>query len=254
MRIGRLSTVLLGVLLVAGCASQQESVGPDLEAPKADADQRIQAVDATENSILADLDRLEKLHDDLGGLVDRIEGRELPFSLLRLVAMNCLNTEYDGSAAEVVDLGGRPLTCRPAHIDGLLDMLAEYPTAVRDDVYDLLYALDQARLLRGSLRHRMARLPGTLEEHAEFIADERARLRQMESDLEQERNVYSTRQWRQVNDRLDEYRELLDELEGRIEQVARDSEDWPERIDDLVTTVYFDLAYLRGSPQAIPTE
>lgn len=212
----------------------------------AEVDQRIASVDAIENSIRDDLQQFEQLEEDLGGLMVRVDQEELPFSLLRLVAMNCLNTEYDGSGTQVVDLGGRPLTCRPAHIDGLRQQIDDKPTAVRDLVYDLLYAVDQARLLRGSLRQRLARLPGTIEEHSEFIADERARLRQLASELEQERNVYSTRQWREVNERLDDYRDLLQQLENRLGQLSMDSDAWPERVDTLVTAIYFELAYMRG--------
>lgn len=236
--------MLLAVVAAVGCATSPETEGPDLEPAKQDTEQRIQSLDAAESSIRRDLGQLQQLKQDLLELAGRVDD-ELPFSLMRLVAMNCINTEYASRASRVVTVGGMPLTCRPAHIDELQSKLDEYPTAAQDTAYQLLYVVDQARLLRGQLRTRLATLPGAVNDHYEYMADERAMLRQLEADLEQQRNVYGTRQWRRVNERVEEYRELLGELDERIGRMVDDYPQWPQQVDELITAIYFELAELR---------
>lgn len=234
--------------ILGGCASQDE-MGPDLEPAKQGVEQRLRSLDAAEQTISDELEELEQRRRELEALIGQLSGyEEMPFSLLRLVAMNCINAAYGGVSAEGGrNIGGMLLTCQPAHLNRLEEQLGDKPTAVQDRAYELLYAVDQARLSRGSLRRRLSALPRSVNEHHQFMADERAMLRQLEGDLEQNRNVYSSAQWQRVNQRVDDYRELLRQLEARIEQLADDYPQWPRRVDETMTDIYFELAELRAA-------
>lgn len=240
------ATVAVAVFVAVGCASTPEDIGPDLGPSKEHVEQRIRSLDAAEQAVNSDLERLEDRRDELTALAERVDGDELPLSLLRLVAMNCINAAYDSGPGDGIELGGMTLSCDPAHYDRLEAQLQQLPVVTRDEAFELLYAADRARLLRGSLRRRLAALPQSVNEHHQFLADERAMLRQLESDLEQERNVYSAGEWQQVTDRVDAYRELLAQLDERIDQLVDDYPQWPDRVDELVTEIYFELADLRS--------
>lgn len=234
------------LLACAGCATNTGPSGPDLEPSKQQVDERIASIDAAETAIENHLDQLQELEGNLATMLDQTDGADLPFSLLRLVAMNCLNTEYDQADPELVDLDGTPLTCRPAHLERLREALADRSITDRDAAHDLLYSIDQARQLRGMLRQRLATLPEDANDHHAFIADERARMRQLEADLEQDRNLYSTGAWRAVTDDVDDYHRRLDELEAKLRDIADVYPEWPARVDELVSSIYFNLTDMRG--------
>lgn len=238
--------VAAAAVLAVGCATNQADIDPELAPSKQTADEYYESLNSAEETIRSELETLRQLSGDIEGLTEELTDAQLPFSLLRLVAMNCINTEYNASSSQVVDLGGRPLSCRPAHIQRLTDALQDHPASVRDRVWDLLYTVDQARMLRGGLRQRLTVLPDTLEDYREHIVDERATLRQLEADLEQERNVYGSGQWRQVNQKLDEYRQLLEDLERRVDELAEDYPRWPDVVDAHIAEIYFELSDLRG--------
>lgn len=245
---GRWIAVVVAVLFTAtACASTPDPAPPALEASTDATQARIQSLEAFDHSVRTDLERLEVVGDDLSQMIHRASRGELPLSLLRLVTLNCLNSEYDGDTSDSGLLDGTTLTCEPAHAEGLIQQLDTVSTAARDDAHRLLYLADQARLLRGSLRRRLARLPDTANDHLDFIADERAMLRQIEADLEQRKNRYSSDGWDTATDAVDDYRQLLDELSTRIDDLADDYHQWPSEIDHIITDIYFELSYMRAS-------
>ena len=241
------------VLLVAGCATSPDAPMPDLEADGQHTEDRRASLDATESSIERELDSLQQLRADLDTVGEQIADIELPLALLRLVAMNCLNATPGDSARDTIDLEGRPLSCEPAHLETFREALADHPTTARDAGYQVLYLVDQARLLRASLRQRLALLPQEVSEHYEYIAEERARLRQLSADVEQQRSLYSASDWREVHRRIDDHHQQLQDLEDRIEALAADFPDWPERVNDTTSRIYFHLSDLRRQTPA-PSE
>lgn len=237
----------LAALTAVGCASTPDPPPPDLTAEKESTEARIQSLNFAERAILEDLNKLEELEADLEHVVEQSTVHDVPLSLLRLVTMNCLNSEYDGQISDVIGLEGTPLSCRPAHIERLIEALDAAPTTARDDAYQLLYLIDQVRILRGSLRQRMTRLPEATAEHRDFIADQRATLRQIDADLEQRRNRYSSSGWREVQRIVDEHRQRLVELDERIDEIRAAYPEWPARLDVAVSAIYFRLAKMRNS-------
>ncbi len=233
-------------LSAIGCASSPDPDPPDLGASIDATDARFQSLDAFESSVGNDLDRLEMLGKDLEDLTQRVTVAELPLSLLRLVALNCLNSPYDGGVTDTGVLGTTPLTCTPDHIDRLVEALEQAATADRDRAHELLYLVDQTRYLRGSVRQRMGRLADSANDHLDFIADERAMLRQVESDLQQRKNLYSSEGFKDARAAIDEHREHLDDLAARIEELADEYVTWTPRIDAVISEVYFELSYLRA--------
>ena len=233
------------VATAVGCASTPDPPPPDLGEAMERTASRIQSLDFNEQLIENDLERLGELKSDLDLLIERIAVSELPLSLLRLVAMNCLNAEYDGHVTDVTGIDGVPLSCRPAHIDALMTSLENVSTVDRDDAYQLLYLVDQARILRGGLRQRVARLPRAAAEHRDYLADERASLRHVEAELQQRRNQYSSSGWQKANGVIEDYRTLLHELDRRIDAIVEIYPQWPARLDRTISEIYFGLSDLR---------
>lgn len=243
-----LCSVMASVVLWAvGCATTPDPAPPDLSSSQESAQARLHSVDAADASIRRDLERLTSLTDDLDHLVEQTVVDDAPLSLLRLVAMNCLNTEFDGVGRGTTGVDDTSITCEPAHFDNLEQALHQRPSTMRDDALQLLYVVDQARLLRASLRQRLASLPRLVSEHRDFIVDERARLRQIEADLNQRRNLYSTGGWEEVTELLNDYREQLTSLSMRLDEIVETAPRWPTEVDALMSTIYFDLSEMRHS-------
>ena len=244
-------TRLLYVAVVAsflwsiGCATTADPPPPDLTSSQDSAQSRLHSIDAADASINRDLERLGELRNDLDYLVERTVENDVSLSLLRLVAMNCLNTEYDSVSTGISGFDTTSLSCEPAHFDKLEEALSQAPSAVREDALQLLFVVDQARLVRASLRQRLATLPRLVSEHRDFIVDERARLRQIEADLNQRRNLYSNQGWQEATDRIAEYRESLASLSLRLDEIVEAYPQWPTRVDELMATIYFDLSEMR---------
>lgn len=241
-----LATSILLLLTTAGCASTPDPDPPELGASIDATNARLHSLDAFERSVSSDLDRLEMLGEDIRVGAHRAAQAELPLSILRLVAINCLNSGYDADTSDTGVLGTTPLSCEPAHIQRLVDELDTVSTADRDRAHELLYLVDQTRHIRGMLRRRLARLADSANDHLDFIADERAMLRQMEADLHQRRNLYSTQGFDEALAAIEDHRELLDSLAVRIEELADEYLTWSPRIDEIVSDVYFELSYLRA--------
>ena len=237
--------IILGLFILSGCATVPDPAPPNL-APSRDATEaRWQSTIAAERSVIADLERLNETYDSLQKLTEQSAESELPISLLRLVSMNCLNTEYGDGISGGAGLDGTSLSCRPAHFDRLQTALADAPTADQDLAMELLTMVDQVRILRGSLRMRLARLPRTITEHREFIAEERAMLRQLESDLARRRTLYSSQGWRDVTQLIADHRVLLREFGDHLDALAEAYPAWPADVDTLVSQIYFDLSDMR---------
>ena len=237
--------VVLATFGLTACASTPDPPPPDLSAKEQEVEIRLRTLELSEENIEADLVQLAELARDVATMIERTAERELPLSLIRMVAMNCLNAEYEGYVSEVVELNGTPLSCRPAYLDRLAQALEDAPVSDRDTTYQLLYAVDQSRLMRGSLRRRSARLPDALAEHREFIADERAGLRRLEAELEQQRNRYSASGWQAATEAVRMQRELLLRLSLRLDELEESYPLWAPRLDETMKTVYFDLTELR---------
>lgn len=245
-RIIAVLATLIPLLTIIGCASTPDPDPPDIGGSVDATNARLQSLDAFETSIRNDLERLEMLGEDLENVSERVAQAELPLSLLRLVAINCLNSEYDGGASDTGVLPGTPLTCEPAHVERLVEALDTASTSARDSAHQLLYIVDQTRHVRGILRRRLTRLADAANDHIDFIADERAMLRQLEADLEQQKNLYSSSGWQEATDVITEQRERLDTLSQRIDELADDYRHWSPHIDDVVSEMYFELSYLRA--------
>ncbi len=248
----RFWTVLVAVALTlgaVGCATAPDPPPPDLSGSVQETETRMLSVSAAERSIRADLDRLQELMDSLTVVIESVERNDRSLPLLRLVAMNCMNTEYGDGVTEVVALEGMPLSCRPAHFARLQESLAEAPASDRDQALELLYVVDQVRILRGSMRRRLARLPRAIDEHRDFIVEERATLRRLEADLARRRALYSGPGWGEVIDRLSEHRGLLRDFEILLDELEEAVPAWPTRLDELTGEIYFALADIR-SPES----
>ena len=244
--------VAAALVVTPGCATVPDPDPPDLSPSEQAVEMRLRSIDASQESILADIERLQDLTEGLTSLLKVLGPTELPHSLLRLVAMNCLNTEYQGLTTPVAGLEGTPLTCRPTHAPQLLERLDQVSTSSRDDALQLLYVIDQARILRGSLRLRLSNIPDIITEHRDFIADERAMLRQLETDLRRRRGRYSTRGWRETMTRLDDHRQHLQELDQRLEEFGETYPAWPSQVDQAMAQIYFELVELREHSENSP--
>lgn len=227
------------------CATVADPDPPDLSSSHEAARARIHSVDAAERTILDDKARLDELYASFQALSSRASQAEIPLGLFRLVAMNCLNTEYGEGISDVRRVNGLPLSCRSPHLDRLLTSLEASPTTSRDDAIQLLYLIDQIRILRGSLRRRLTRIPQIVAEHREFIIEERALLRQLQVDLERRRALYTGAGWRASFEPIDDHRRILNELSDRLDEFARDYPAWPAEIELLISTIYFDLSDMR---------
>ncbi len=239
--------ILAASVMWLGCASTADPPPPDLSTLQENTQIRSESINMAAEVIDADLERLDELAAELQSMVHSHDSAPVPLSLLRLVAMNCLNTEYDSDASTIPSTASRPLNCRPAHLDRLEKALENAPTATRDDVYELLYVVDQARMLQGRLRRRLAELPEQNADHRDFIANERATLRQVEADLQQQRSLYSSSAWREVTDFISHQREQLDELDAQIDALTEAFPQWPSQLDATVSSIYFELSQMRTS-------
>lgn len=234
--------------ILAGCTTVPSPPPPDLNPARASAELRLQSIQAAETTILSELEILVDLQASLRKFSTRVISSDLPLGRLRLVAMNCLNTEYGDGLSQVVGLDGTPLSCRPALLDDLNLALLQAPADQRDLAIQFLYLIDQIRILRGGLRQRLTRLPQTIADHREFIVEERATLRQLEADLARRRSLYSTQDWNAVTELLGDHRRLLRDFSDQLDTLAEAYPAWPARLDTLISQVYFDLADLRPDP------
>lgn len=235
------------VLLVAalfwatGCATAPDPDPPDLNAPRESTELRIRSLDAAERSINGELVRIDELLLSLEARITEAESEEVPLSLLRLVAMNCLNTEY----LDLTSLSGSSLSCRPEHLDRLEEELARRPQIARDLADEFLLLIDQVRILRGSMRERLARQPENIADHREFLAEERAALRQLETDLDRRRSLYSDAGWWRSLDSIAAQRRLLRVLDERLDALEEAIPRWSQELEERVSTLYFSLADMR---------
>lgn len=238
---------IISLIGAVGCASTADPPPPDLTSLQENTQTRIDALNVTAQVIEDELQQLDELAEDLGVMVARADDSSAPLSLLRLVAMNCLNSEYDSHSESPDRMGtmDQPLNCQPAHLGRLLESLEEASTATTDDVYELLYVVDQTRILRGSLRRRLAELPMHTEDDRDYIADERATLRQIEADLMQRRGLYSDSGWLEVTSLIVAQRDLLSELNRQIDEITERYPQWPPRLDATISRIYFDLSRMR---------
>ncbi len=244
---------LLALMLALSCGACTSTPDPQVQSlePTAQATQaRTQSVEASHQSITNSLDRLESLIADFDDLRDAAASADLPHSLLRLVAINCLNAAYVASPQERHLLDGRPLSCDPEHLQLFSDSIADASTADRDRAHELLFMVDQIRLLRGALRQRLARLRSSASDHLDFIADERARLRRHEAQLEQQRHRFSDEGWQRAAEDLEGRRQELSELQARIADISELYPQWQPRIDDAISHLYFSLSNLDSPANA----
>ena len=242
---------LASLLILAACTTVPSPPPPDLDRARSAAELRLQSIQAAEATILSELEILAELHRSFQDLSLRVLTSELPLARLRLVAMNCLNTEYGDGLSQVVGLEGTPLSCRPAHLESLHQDLLQGPAAQRDLAIQYLYLIDQIRILRGGLRQRMTRLPMTIADHREFIVEERATLRQIEADLARRRSLYGASDWNTVAELLADHRRLLRDFSDQLDALAEAYPAWPASLDTLISQVYFELADLREDPTTV---
>jgi hypothetical protein len=231
---------------VVACATTPDPPLPDLSASMQETQTRMLSLTVGQRSIQNDLEQFLELKGSLSTVIERAEQNDYALSLLRLVAMNCLNTEYGEGITEVASTDAIPLSCRPAHFDILRARLEEAPETTRDQALELLFVVDQIRILRGSMRRRMARLPQTLSDHRDFIVEERAMLRRLEAELARRRSQYSPAGWGEIIDRISEYRVLLREFEIHLDVLEEDLPTWPSLLDEVTGDIYFALAEIRS--------
>lgn len=235
------------LIMAAGCATVPDPDPPDLSSSVASAELRIRSLDAAERSINGELQRIDELLISLKARQGEVQSAELPLSLLRLVAINCLNTEYLDGALSLTSLSGSTLSCRPDHLERLQEELETSPQILRDRTEEFLLLIDQLRLLRGSLRERLARQPKNIAEHREFLAEERASLRQLEADLSRRRSLYSDQGWWSIADSIAAQRRLLRSLDERLLAMETSTPRWSEELEERVAALYFSLADMRQS-------
>lgn len=240
-----LALIAAVILLGSACATVPDPDPPDLSASVESAELRIRSLDAAERSINGELKRIDELLLSFDARRVEVESADLPLSLLRLVAINCFNTEYLDGALSLTSLSGSTLSCRPDHLDRLHEELEQRPLLARDIAQDFLLIIDQLRLLRGSLRERLARQPRTVADHREFLAEERAALRQLETDLVRRRSLYSDPSWWRITDSIAAQRRRLRALDERLDALEIASATWSDELEQRVSTLYFSLADIR---------
>ncbi|RAL23072.1 hypothetical protein DL240_09305 [Lujinxingia litoralis] len=237
--------LLLVLLLQAACATVPDPPPPNLDLDRNETVQRLASVHESEVAIVQDLQRLDNLLLSLSTLTNRQRDETFPTDLFRLVAVSCLNTEYAPAATSAPPTTGAPLTCRPAHLDRLNQAIGTLELDARNDALRLLFLVDQIRLLKGSLRMRLAAMPAQIADHREFIAASRTNVRQIEADYARRRALFSAAGWSQVNQVLGDQRNLLRQFDRRLNEVSAAYPDWPARVDTLTTAVYFRLSRMR---------
>ncbi len=244
---GRLRWLLvfgLVALSLMACRSTPDPQVQSLEPTAQAADARLQSIDASQRSIDHSLARLESLTSDFDALRDATSDTDLPLSLLRLVAINCLNHPYRSVDQERHLLNGRPLTCQPEHLSRLDDLLQDASTSERDRAHDLLLTVDQARLLHGSTRQRIRRLRLAADDHMAFIADERARLRRHEETLQTQQHRFSEQGWQRANDDLQQRHQQLNDIQSLLAEVADHAPQWQERLNASISALYVSISNL----------
>lgn len=245
-----IAAALLLTWMLSGCATSSEADAPDLGGAAIELQQWRVSVEETETSVHQRLDQLQQTGRDLEATTERLSDANIPLGLLRLVAMNCLNTEYEDEAIRRVDLDGTPLTCRAAHIERLRNDIADVPRVARETIHQLLYHVDQTRLLRGAIRSQLSQLDDTIEYARNFVADQRAMLRQRELELDQRHSQLTAEDRRRARELFDDHRQNLDELDELLDEVEQLRPRWSDRVDELVSRVYFALVDMRHRPSA----
>lgn len=242
-----LSLLVIGgsLLIFAGCTSVPGPPPPDLSAARTNSELRLRSLQAAEHTVGRELTLLQELLDAFTTQSHQILETSLPLGPVRLVAMSCLNTEYGDGITTVVGLDGTPLSCRPEHLPILERLLVEHPTSERDDVLQFLYLIDQIRILRGGLGLRLSRLPAVLEDHRDFIVEERANLRQLETELARRRPLYTPVSWGDSIETIAIQRRLLHELEDKIASLEAILPTWPATVNTTIADVYFRLSSLQ---------
>lgn len=235
------------LLFSPGCTTVPSPPPPELGDSEREAKLRLQSIQAAEETIEREILRLDELVLSFQAQRELLLETDLPLARLRLVSMNCLNTEYGDGLSTVIGLEGTPISCRPEHLQTLQDSLAEYSVTSRDQALQFLYIIDQVRILRGALRQRLTRLPETIADHQDFIVEERANLRRIEADLARRRSLYSSADWADVMTLIGTQRVLLREFEGQLDQLAELYPQWPAILEEKVALVYFELSELQAA-------
>ena len=251
----RFALVLSVLVLLGGCwLSRKGPKPPDLSEQLTETQKRTQRVERIVEIMQRDLDKFEQLRRDFFDTPKAFYRPPFPLDLFKHVAMACLNEPWnpnevadDESSAAIRMPSNIELTCRPTFAGRLDDALGERTPERRRETLQKLQQVDNLRQLRGRLRERIGAIPSIVRAQRNFIADERAELRQLRALLQRRRTEYSAERWKQAQQRMREQSNALATLDSAVDRLDNTWPSWPERVDANVLELYMRLSELSAN-------
>lgn len=239
-----LMLLLIG-LGTLGCAAAPSPPPPDLSGARDATLERTAQIERVEQWMERDLQHFVELRLGLAQSLGHIHEPDFPLALYRFIAISCLNEEVQPREDATIESSGDVRDCTPPHLDRLVNALGERELSLRDQALTNLERIDEMRKLRGVLRLRVARIPQIIQANQLYLVEQRAELRQLATELERRRSLYSREDFLEAQAIIAQQRPLLDALEDAIEALTVLYPEWPTRLDQQVHSLYMDLADLR---------
>lgn len=247
-------TALLVLATLSACALFQGPPPPDL-GPQYKAVRSInERVSQIRGIMTADLGDLESLPRDFFKLPRETYAPPFPVDLFKQTAMSCLNEPVTDTPGEPT--GGEEaretlrtkynlrVTCAPAELPYCLQALEQRAPQALLEALAQLERVDRLRLLHARLKERAANMPLIIRQQRELLAKQRAEWRQVDRDLQRQREEFTPENWAKARARLGTYQRTIDELAASIDALESDSNAWTSRIQSLLDGFYLDLAGL----------
>ncbi|MFU8803381.1 MAG: hypothetical protein ACNA8W_06200 [Bradymonadaceae bacterium] len=245
LRVFLAAILLLGIAVGTGCAAAPSPPPPDLSEARDTVLQRTTQMNQTLQWMARDLRHFAELRMALAQSMSHSHEENFPISLYRLVAINCLNEEVQAHDGSTITHSSDITECAPQHLDRLLNTLADVSSRSRDQALANLERIDEMRKLRGLLRLRISRIPQIIQANQLYLVEQRAELRQLQTELTRRRSLYSSQDFNEATAAINEQHQLLATLEDAIESLTVLYPEWPAQLDLQVNSLYMDLADLR---------
>lgn len=237
---------LLFVFVTACWGGTETREAPSLAEQVATADRDVQTVVQKRQSIEKDVALFFDSTDRFFELPENF-WVGVPRDLFKHAAMSCLNAGLGGDEAHEPESPARIAASRfgvECVVMPLGPLWSRTETERRQGLSDTIQHLDRARMARNRLKSSFRSAPVLVNAMRVSLSDRRARLRQIEDEMQRRKPEYSSSEYSRGLDQISDYREDLRRLEKTLDELEKTIPIASRKLTLEVERVYVELAAL----------